>query len=66
MKGIGDVIWDARGCAPVVVQDASTGAVLALDVMDRAALTATLATGRATYHQPPQAVQRSCASAGPR
>ncbi|OIO89769.1 MAG: hypothetical protein AUK03_13925 [Anaerolineae bacterium CG2_30_64_16] len=64
MKGIHDVAWDASGHAPVIVQDAGTGAVLALATMDRAALATTLSTGRATYHSPPGA-PAGCAAIGP-
>jgi len=65
MKGIHDVAWDASGHAPVIVQDAGTGAVLALACMDRAALATTLSTGWATYHSPP-GTPAGCAAAGPR
>jgi phosphoribosyl-ATP pyrophosphohydrolase/phosphoribosyl-AMP cyclohydrolase len=49
MKSINDVVWDRAGLAPVIVQDAGSGAVLALAKMDRPGLAATLATGRPAY-----------------
>ncbi len=65
MKGLQDVVWDAGGRVPVVVQDAGTGAVLALDTMDRGGLAATLATGQATYWVPNDGTAGGCAAAGP-
>lgn len=65
MKGIEDVAWDERGLVSVVVQDAGSGAVLALDVMDRQALAATLATGWATYWVPADGTMGGCAAGGP-
>jgi len=65
MKGISAVVWNARGRVPVIVQDAGTGAVLALDTMDRAALVATLSTGQATYWVPDDDSLRGCAANGP-
>ncbi len=65
MKEIADVAWDGDGRAPVIVQDAGTGAVLALDTLDRAALAETLATGRATYWVPADGTAGGCAAAGP-
>jgi phosphoribosyl-ATP pyrophosphohydrolase/phosphoribosyl-AMP cyclohydrolase len=42
--------WDKQGgLLPAIVQDAGTGRVLMLGYMDRAALEATLATGRVTF-----------------
>jgi phosphoribosyl-AMP cyclohydrolase len=65
MKGLQDVRWDADGRVPVVVQDASSGAVLALDTMDRAGLATTFATGLATYWLPGDGTAGGCAAAGP-
>jgi len=64
MKGINDVVWDASGHAPIIVQDAGTAAVLALATMDRTALATTLSTGWATYHSPP-GTPAGCAATGP-
>ena len=44
-----DLAWDADGLVPVVTQDAANGAVLILAFMNRAALEATLATGRVHF-----------------
>jgi phosphoribosyl-ATP pyrophosphohydrolase/phosphoribosyl-AMP cyclohydrolase len=41
--------WDAAGLLPAVAQERSTGEVLMVAWMDRTALEATLATGRAHY-----------------
>lgn len=41
--------WDERGLVPVVVQDATSRAVLMVAWMDEEALRRTLATSRATY-----------------
>jgi phosphoribosyl-AMP cyclohydrolase len=41
--------WDAAGLAPVIAQEASTGKVLMLAWMNRAALARTVATGEAVY-----------------
>ncbi len=65
MKKIEDVIWDAQGRVPVIVQDAGSGAVLALDTMDRKALGVTLSTGRATYWVPEDGTAATCAASGP-
>ena len=47
---IAGLAWDKQGgLLPAVVQDAGTGRVLMLGYMDRAALEATLATGRVTF-----------------
>jgi phosphoribosyl-AMP cyclohydrolase len=46
---LGQVVRDERGLVPVVVQDATTRAVLMLAWMDDEALRRTLATRRATY-----------------
>ncbi len=43
------VRWDERGLAPVVTQDATSGRVLTLAWMNRAALAETLRSGRAVY-----------------
>jgi phosphoribosyl-ATP pyrophosphohydrolase/phosphoribosyl-AMP cyclohydrolase len=64
MQGINDVVWDAHGRVPVIVQDAGTQTVLALGIMDRAALVTTLATGKATYRTP-DIDPRGCAANGP-
>ena len=64
MKGIGAVEWDAAGCVPVVVQDAGSGIVLALARMDRAALTTTLATGRAHYWTDEDGTLGGCTASG--
>ena len=65
MRGIEDVVWDAQGLVPVIVQDAGSDAVLALDVMDRQALATTLATGWATYRVPTDGTTGGCAAGGP-
>jgi phosphoribosyl-AMP cyclohydrolase len=44
-----DIHFDERGLVPVVVQEATTGAVLLLAYMNAEALTATLRTGRAHF-----------------
>jgi phosphoribosyl-ATP pyrophosphohydrolase/phosphoribosyl-AMP cyclohydrolase len=47
---ISALAWDKQaGLLPAIVQDAGTGRVLMLGYMDRAALEATLATGRVTF-----------------
>ena len=43
--GLGDIRWDAAGLAPVVIADATNGAVLTLAYANREALERTLATG---------------------
>lgn len=43
------VAWDARGLAPAIAQDHVTGQVLMLAWMNRDALAATVAEGRAVY-----------------
>lgn len=43
------VVFDDSGLVPAIAQEASTGEVLMMAWMDRAALEATLATGAATY-----------------
>ncbi len=45
MSALPDVHWDAAGLAPVVIADATTGAVLTLAYANREALERTLATG---------------------
>jgi len=48
---IAALAWDKQGgLLPVVVQDAGNGRVLMLGYMDRAALDATLASGRVTFY----------------
>ena len=42
--------WDAQGLVPVIVQDVGDGRVLMLAYADRAALTATIATGDVHFH----------------
>ena len=44
-----DIHFDERGLVPVVVQEATTGAVLLLAYMNAEALEATLRTGRAHF-----------------
>lgn len=46
---LAEIRFDAAGLVPVVVQEATTDAVLLLAYMNRAALEATLRTGRAHY-----------------
>ncbi|MGA9469512.1 MAG: phosphoribosyl-AMP cyclohydrolase [Candidatus Macondimonas sp.] len=43
------VCWNADGLVPAIAQDADSGQVLMLAWMNRAALTETLASGRAVY-----------------
>ena len=43
------IVFDAQGLIPAVVQEADTGEVLMVAWMDRAALEATLATGRSHF-----------------
>lgn len=45
-----DLVFDASGLLPAVVQDARTGQVLMLGYMDRDALQATLASGEVHFH----------------
>jgi phosphoribosyl-ATP pyrophosphohydrolase/phosphoribosyl-AMP cyclohydrolase len=45
MKTLPEIRWDANGLAPVVVADATTGAVLTLAYANRDALEKTLASG---------------------
>ena len=45
-----DVVFNDQGLVPVVTQDETTGRVLMLAYMNREALEATLATGRAVYY----------------
>ena len=45
MSAIPEVRWDAAGLAPVVIADATTGAVLTLAYANREALERTVATG---------------------
>ncbi len=47
--GLDAIRFDAQGLVPVVVQEATDNAVLLLAYMNRAALDATLRTGRAHY-----------------
>ena len=44
-----DVVFDAQGLVPAVVQEADTGEVLMVAWMDRPALEATLATGQTHF-----------------
>jgi phosphoribosyl-AMP cyclohydrolase len=44
-----EVKWDERGLVPVVAQEATTGRVLMLAWMDRAALARTVESGEAVY-----------------
>ena len=46
---LSDVQFDDRGLVPVIVQDATTRAVLMMAWMDDTALRRTVDTGRATY-----------------
>ena len=43
------VRWNAQGLVPAIAQDADTGEVLMMAWMNRDALTATIAEGRAVY-----------------
>ncbi len=43
------VVFTADGLVPAIAQDATSGEVLMMAWMDRAALATTVATGRATY-----------------
>ena len=48
---VATLAWDKQGgLLPAIVQDAATQRVLMLGYMDRAALEATLASGRVTFH----------------
>lgn len=49
MTWLDEVAWDERGLAPVITQDAASGQVLTLAWMNRLALEASLAEGRAVY-----------------
>lgn len=50
LDGIGALAWDKQdGLLPAVIQDADTRRVLMLGYMDRAALRATLDSGRVTF-----------------
>lgn len=50
LEGIGALAWDKQdGLLPAVIQDADTRRVLMLGYMDRAALRATLDSGRVTF-----------------
>jgi len=50
MTALGDLAWDkADGLLPAIVQHADSGAVLMLGYMNRAALAATLRSGRVTF-----------------
>lgn len=49
MDWMAEVRWDAAGLVPVIAQEASSGDVLMLAWMNRAALQATAETGRAVY-----------------
>ena len=45
-----EVAWDSEGLVPAIAQDATSGRVLMLAWMDRAALAATVASGEAVYY----------------
>lgn len=47
---LAQVVFDDRGLVPAIAQDATSGEVLMLAWMDRAALARTLATREATYY----------------
>ncbi len=49
MSWIDAVLWNAEGLAPVVTQDVVTGRLLMQAWMNREALAATVAEGRAVY-----------------
>jgi phosphoribosyl-ATP pyrophosphohydrolase/phosphoribosyl-AMP cyclohydrolase len=50
-EGIDALVWDKQnGLLPAIVQDAATRRVLMLGYMDRAALEATLASGKVTFY----------------
>ena len=49
MNWLDDVAWDAQGLIAAVAQDATTGRVLTVAWMNREALAATAAEGRAVY-----------------
>jgi phosphoribosyl-AMP cyclohydrolase len=45
-----EVKWDGQGLVPAIAQEAGSGRVLMVAWMDRAALSATVATGEAVYY----------------
>jgi phosphoribosyl-AMP cyclohydrolase len=47
---VDEVKWDHQGLVPAIAQDATTGRVLMLAWMDRAALETTARTGEAVYY----------------
>ena len=49
VEWLDDVKWDDNGLVPAIAQDASSGQVLMVAWMDRAALTETANTERAVY-----------------
>ncbi len=49
MSWLDDIAWDDRGLIPAIAQDANSGQVLTLAWMNRVALEATVAEGRAVY-----------------
>jgi phosphoribosyl-AMP cyclohydrolase len=49
MQWLDEVRWDAAGLVPVIAQEQSSGDVLMLAWMNRAALAETAASGRAVY-----------------
>ena len=49
MSWLDEVKWDAQGLVAAVAQDAETGRVLTVAWMNREALAATVAEGRAVY-----------------
>jgi phosphoribosyl-AMP cyclohydrolase len=50
MSWLDEVRWDGQGLVPAIAQDATTGRVLMLAWMDRAALERTARTGEAVYY----------------
>lgn len=50
MSWVDEVKWDHQGLVPAIAQDATTGRVLMLAWMDRAALESTARTGEAVYY----------------
>lgn len=49
MSWLDEIKWDDQGLVPALAQDAATGRVLTLAWMNREALEATVAEGRAVY-----------------
>jgi phosphoribosyl-AMP cyclohydrolase len=50
MTWLDEVKWDERGLVPAIAQDATSGRVLMVAWMDRAALEQTARTGEAVYY----------------